>query len=389
MTGPELPLEYLAANGCLPQADPVYDPVLYWLWLAHLLGPASSRAGAVLDSYGSARALWEDRGSQQFRRCIGQAAWRRWQKQPDTPADFVQLRECCADKGIQILTFEDADYPLALSRIADPPVVLYCTGRVQHLNTRYIVGMVGTRRPTPYGLSAAADFGAALAKAGAVIVSGLADGLDSASHQAAVQAGKPTIGVLGVPIDKTYPASNANLRRRMEENGTVISEYAPGANCDYRVSFLQRNRIIAALSMALVVIEARDHSGTMSTVAHAERYQRPVFAVPGSIYSPLSAGTNGLLQAGRAKMAVSAADILHQMGLSCGKQQPQAPVQPPRAPLSGQARLVLGQIGARPVGLEELVQKTGLPIGQLLVALTSLELTGWIVSQPGQRYLLK
>ena len=389
MTGEASPLEYLAENGCMPPVRPPCDPVLYWLWLAHLLGPASSRAGAVLDSYGSARALWEDRDSQQFRQCIGLSAWRRWQKQPTDPADYAGLRDECADRGIQILTFEDADYPLALSRIPDPPVVLYCTGRVQYLNTRYIVGMVGTRKPTPYGLSAAGDFGTALAKAGAVIVSGLADGLDSASHRAAVKAGAPTIGVLGVPIDKTYPASNADLRRRMEENGTVISEYAPGANCDYRVSFLQRNRIIAALSMALVVVEARQHSGTMSTVAHAERYQRPVFAIPGSIYSPLSAGTNGLLRAGRARMAVTAADVLHQMGLHCEKQQQDPPAQQPRAPLSAQARLVLSRIGARPTGLEELVQKTGLPIGQLLVALTSLELTGWIVSQPGQRYLLK
>ena len=387
----DTPLEYLAAWGELPAGEPEYAPVLYWLWLAHLLGAGSSRAGAVLDSYENARAVWEDRDSEAFGRAIGTAALRRWHKAPDTPADYAPLWDKCRALGVRVLTFADAEYPLALSRISDPPLVLYCTGQVQHLNARCLVGMVGTRKPTQYGISAARDFGAALAEHGAVIVSGLADGLDSVSHQAAVQAGAPTIGVLGVPIDKTYPAANAGLRRRLEENGTVISEYPPGASCDYRASFLQRNRIIAALSRALIVLEAQERSGTMSTVGHAQRYGRTVYAVPGSIYSPLSAGTNRLLQEGKARVATGAQDILAQLGLDTAEQAAaaQAPAQQQRLQPGPQARQVLACIGGAPIGLEALAEKTGLPIGALLVALTSLELTGWILAQPGQRYILK
>ncbi len=389
MTGEDTPLEYLAENGTLPAEEPACESVLYWLWLAYLLGPGNSHAGALLDQYGSARAVWEDRGSPCFLKSIGTAACKRWKKENVCPEDLRPLWQECLAKKIRILTFEDAEYPLALSRIPDPPLVLYCTGQVEHLNNRFTVGMVGTRKPTPYGSYAAKDIGTQLAEQGAIIVSGLADGLDSAGHWAAVRAGKPTIGVLGVAIDKTYPARNAELRRRMEENGTVISEYPPGANYDSRISFLQRNRIIAALSMVLVVLEAQERSGTMNTVGHAERYGRPVYALPGSIYSQLSTGTNALLKNGRAQVATCAADLLTRMGLKM-HEKPAEPEKPkPPLPQSENARKVLECMQAFPVGLEELAENTRLPIGTLLVTLTSLELTGWIVSQPGQRYLLK
>lgn len=389
MSAPDTPLEYLAQTGELPREDTEWPEVLYWLWLAWLLGPASSHAGPVLDEYGTAKAVWEDRDTDRFQRRIGAAALRRWRNTPCTPAEMRPLWDTCEDGGIQIVTFADEDYPLALSRIGDPPLVLYCTGDVKYLNSRRTVGMVGSRKPTHYGVDAAALLGSELARSGAVIISGLADGLDSECHRAAVSAGKPTIGVLGVPINKTYPAANLALRAKIEARGTVISEYGPGTAPDHRVSFLQRNRIIAALSQVLVVLEARERSGTMNTVAHAERYGRKVFAVPGSIFSPLSEGTNGLLRAGRARMATSAADILEQMGLRRMAAGTSAkPASAPK-PLSDNARMVLNCIGARPIGLEQLAEKTGLGTGALLVALTSLELSGWIAAQPGQRYILK
>lgn len=395
MTGEDTPLEYLAANGNLPEKEKEYDPLLYWLWLAQLLGPGSNRTGSILDEYGTARAVWEDRDTGHFQKQIGPAAWKRWQTEPTTPGDWIPLWEACWEMGVEIITFADPQYPLALSHIPDPPLVLYCTGNTEHLNACRTVGMVGSRRPTSYGVSAARDLGKALAEKGVVIVSGLADGLDGVSHWAAVKAGTPTIGVLGVPIDKTYPSDNTDLRRRIEENGTVISEYAPGTKCNYKATFLQRNRIIAALSGVLVVLEARERSGTMSTVGHAQRYGRPVYAVPGSIYSSLSTGTNLLLKTGQARMVTSAQDILIQLGLHPVEVQSvqsaqEVPLSEPKRPQpSAQEQQVLAHIPYEPVGLEELVEKTGLPIGQLLVCLTSLELSGWILSQPGQRYLLK
>lgn len=386
---PETPLEYWAEHGQLPEKEQDCEPVLYWIWLAELLGPGNTHTGTVLDTYSTAKAVWDDRDTICFSQSIGTAAMRRWQAHPTAPVDYASIAAQCDELGIRIVTFEDADYPLALSRIADPPLVLYCTGNVRYLNAENTVGMVGARKPTSYGVSAAQDFGKALAQGGAIIISGLADGLDSVSHRAAVQAGTPTIGVLGVPIDKTYPAANANLRHQMEQNGTVISEYPPGANCDYRISFLQRNRIIAALAKVLVVIEARERSGTMSTVGHAQRYGKTVYAVPGSIYSPLSTGTNALLRDGKAYMALSAQDIMEQLNLAPFESESVAPAAAAKPPLSDKAQKVLSFIGARPIGLEELAEKTQLPIGTLLVALTSLELAGWILSQPGQRYILK
>ena len=291
------------------------------------------------------------------------------------------------------IRFEDqdltrlSDYPLAFSRISDMPLVLYCTGDPRWLNEPAAVGMVGTRKPTEYGLRAAEDIGRGLARAGAVIVSGLADGLDSAGHRAAVGENCPTIAVMGVPIDRTYPAANRELRRAIERRGCVISEYPPESEPVGAVGFLQRNRLIAALSGALVVVEAKEKSGTMSTVGHAERYGKPVFAVPGSIFSPASAGTNALLRDGRAKAVCTAADLFGTLGLQTARPAP-APRETPR-PLSENERLVLSCLGAKAQGVEELGVKSGLPTAALLGVLMKLELAGRVSCLPGKRYILR
>ena len=367
--------------------EPAPDPLLCWLWLANTLGAGSSHAGRVLDVFGGAQEAWENRDSDAFRKAVGSPAFARANPPDNTPAHYRAFARRCAARNIRILPYDDPDYPLAFSRIPDMPLVLYCTGDPLWLNEPGAVGMVGSRRPTEYGLQAAADLGSGLAKNGAIIVSGLADGLDSAGHRAAVKNDCPTIAVMGVPIDRTYPAANAALRQQIERKGCVISEYPPyseyvGPNC-----FLQRNRLIAALSSAVLVVEAREKSGTMSTVAHAERYGKPVYAVPGSIYSPNSAGTNGLLRDGRARAVAGAADLLAALGLHTRQASPAAAKQP--APLSDTERRVLACIGPKPVGIEELCVSTGLPMSALLGTLMKLELTGRVYKQPGQRYVLR
>ena len=367
--------------------EPAPDPLLCWLWLAGTLGAGSLRAGAVLDAFGGAQEAWEARDTDAFAAAVGPAAAQRACLPDNTPAHYSAFARRCAARRIRILTYDDPDYPLAFSRIPDMPLVLYCTGDPRWLNEPGTVGIVGSRKPTEYGLNAAADIGGELAKNGAVIVSGLADGLDSAGHRAAVKNDCPTIAVMGVPIDRTYPAANAALRQQIERKGCVISEYPPyseyvGPNC-----FLQRNRLIAALSSAVLVVEAREKSGTMSTVAHAERYGKPVYAVPGSIYSPNSAGTNGLLRDGRARAVAGAADLLAALGLHTRQASPAAAKQP--APLSDTERRVLACIGPKPVGIEELCVSTGLPMSALLGTLMKLELTGRVYKQPGQRYVLR
>ena len=246
---------------------------------------------------------------------------------------------------------------------------------------------VGSRRPTEYGLQAAADLGSGLAKNGAIIVSGLADGLDSAGHRAAVKENCPTIGVLGVPIDRTYPASNRELRKKIEQKGCVISEYPPESGPVGPNGFLQRNRLIAALSSALVVVEAQEKSGTMSTVNHAERYGKPVFVVPGSIYSPNSAGTNALLREGRAKAVCKPGDLSGVLGLR-GAAAPAA-VRSAPDPMSETERRVLACIGPKAKGVEELGAASGLPTGLLLGTLMKLELAGRVTCLPGKRYILR
>jgi len=367
--------------------EPAPDPLLCWLWLANTLGAGSSHAGRVLDVFGGAQEAWENRGSDAFRKAVGSPAFARANLPDNTPAHYRAFARRCAARNIRILPYDDPDYPLAFSRIPDMPLVLYCTGDPLWLNEPGAVGMVGSRRPTEYGLQAAADLGGELAKNGAVIVSGLADGLDSAGHRAAVKNDCPTIAVMGVPIDRTYPAANAALRQQIERKGCVISEYPPCSECVGPNCFLQRNRLIAALSSALLVVEAQEKSGTMSTVSHAERYGKPVFAVPGSIYSPNSAGTNGLLRDGRARAVCSAADLLGPLGLR--RQSAAAVTAKQPEPLSENERKVLSCIGPQPLGIEELCVRSGLPTGVLLGTLMKLELAGRVTCLPGKRYILR
>ena len=173
----------LAGQTSLFPPEPAPDPLLCWLWLAHVLGPASVHAGRVLDAFGGAQEAWEARDTAEFRLAAGEAAALRAQQL--APEQYHPLVMRCDDLGVRILPFDDPDYPLAFSRIPDMPLVLYCTGDPLWLNEPGAVGIVGSRKPTEYGLNAAADIGGELAQSGALIVSGLADGLDSAGHRAA------------------------------------------------------------------------------------------------------------------------------------------------------------------------------------------------------------
>ena len=330
----------LAGQTSLFPPEPAPDPLLCWLWLAHVLGPASVHAGRVLDAFGGAQEAWEARDTAEFRLAAGEAAALRAQQL--APEQYHPLVMRCDDLGVRILPFDDPDYPLAFSRIPDMPLVLYCTGD---------------------------------------------DGLDSAGHRAAVKNNCPTIAVMGVPIDRTYPAANVVLRHKIEQKGCVISEYPPRSEGVGPNGFLQRNRLIAALSSALLVVEAQEKSGTMSTVSHAERYGKPVFAVPGSIYSPNSAGTNGLLRDGRARAVCSAADLLGPLGLH--RQSAAAVTAKQPEPLSENERKVLSCIGPQPLGIEELCVRSGLPTAVLLGTLMKLELSGRVLCMPGKRYVIK
>ena len=362
------------------------DSTLYWLWLAEALGSGCRLASRLLEEYpdpaelyGQVKAGWNppeylSARAREFMQAVA-------------PAQMAGLKKRCDDLNIFILTPDSADYPQRLRDLPDLPLVLYGTGNPACLNGRRYAGMVGTRRPSTYGRQAAFDLSLAMARAGVVLVSGLADGLDSEAHRAAVQADVPTVAFLGTAIDKTYPASNAKLRTAIEKGGgAVCSEYPPGYSGRTTGTFLARNRLIAAQSEALCVAEARTRSGTLNTVGHAERLGRPVLAVPGSIYSALSEGTNELLRTHRAEPLCKAADALDILGIGAETAAPAQQRFDP-ATVSADAQAVYAVLKPTPQSIDALCAAASLPAGRVLAACTELELMGGAQAQPGRRYI--
>lgn len=263
-------------------------------------------------------------------------------------------------------------YPPLLAAIFDPPRRLYLRGARPELLAGPCVAVVGARSCSSYGASVARVLGRELASAGAVVVSGLARGIDAAAHRGALEGGGRTVAVLGCGIDRDYPASNAGLARQIAACGIVVSEYEPGVEpAPWR--FPARNRIVAGLSLATVVVEARERSGALITADFALEEGREVLAVPGEITSACSAGTNRLLTLGAAPL-LSAADALAAAGIE--------PV--PRAePPAGHAAGVLEALRAGAADADELVRRTGIPPEKLAAVLVELELEGLATAGEG------
>lgn len=358
------------------------DERLFWLWLASGLGFAAHQLPELLARCGDAAGIYEHRGALLREKLVTPAQQKALAtSRPQDFADQLQLHEA---SGFQVLTLSSPDYPPRLAAIADPPAVLYVQGDVSLLRAPLLIGMVGTRRPSAYGVEAARFLGRQLAAAGAVLVSGLADGLDSEAHAAALAVGRPTVAVLGTAIDQTYPARNAGLRQKIAADGAVLSEYPIGTRGQGSY-FVLRNRLIAGLSRGLLVTEARRRSGTMSTVRYALEEGRDVFAVPGSIFSPLSEGTNWLLQQGAAPVT-GAADLLCVYGLAAPEGEKPASPAPAAAPPAGDAAKIYALLGAQPQTLEALCEASGLAPGAVMAALTELELDGYSRQLAGRQF---
>ena len=262
-----------------------------------------------------------------------------------------------------VRVLERRRFPPLLRAIYDPPPRLYLRGTAEDVLARRTVAVVGARSCSPYGAHVARRLGRELAAAGLVVVSGLARGVDGEAHRGALEAGGLTVAVLGCGIDRDYPAAHSDLARRIREGGLIVSEYEPGVEpAPWR--FPARNRIIAGLSAATVVVEARERSGALITADLALDEGRDVLAVPGEITSAFSAGTNALLKLGAAP-CTGAADVLEVFGLT---QEARA------APkVSEQAAKVLA---ALPAGADDVARVTGLEAPTVAVALAELELAG-------------
>jgi DNA processing protein len=253
--------------------------------------------------------------------------------------------------------------PRLLRSIHDPPAGLFTRGDPSLLG-RDAVAIVGARACSSYGAQVARMLGRELAAAGLVVVSGLARGIDGEAHRGALEAGGPTVAVLGCGIDRDYPASHRELAARIAASGLVVSEYAPGVEpAPWR--FPARNRIVAGLSRATVVVEARERSGALITADLALEEGRDVLAVPGEITASLSAGTNALLKLGAAPLT-SAADVLELFGIAARAADERHPL-----------------VELLPASADELARTTGRPAGELAAELAALELDGFVVEADG------
>jgi DNA processing protein len=300
----------------------------------------------------------------------GSVRYARFRREFDEGVYLAELRA----KGLRWIARSSSAFPRALAAIFDPPPGLFMRGDAEReLLERPAVAVVGARACSSYGAGVARMLGRELAAAGLVVVSGLARGVDGEAHRGALEGGGTTIAVLGCGIDRIYPAAHAELARRISARGLIVSEYAPGVEpAPWR--FPARNRVIAGLAAATVVVEARERSGALITADLALEEGREVFAVPGEITSALSAGTNALLRIG-ATALTSAADVLETFGL--------------RSPagcavdVSERAASVLERLRDESAGADELACLLGLTSPELASALSELELAGLVEERAG------
>ncbi|UCC48121.1 MAG: DNA-processing protein DprA [Gemmatimonadota bacterium] len=293
----------------------------------------------------------------------------------------------------RVLELADPHYPKALRRLPQPPPILHVQGRLELLE-RPGIAVVGTRCHTTYGRDATVSIVLGLVRAGYVIVSGLARGIDSIAHRTALDVGGDTVGVLGTGLDVPYPPEHEDLAALMAERGCLVTEFPPGTP-PLKYHFPQRNRLIAGLARAVLVVEAPEKSGALITAHYALDEGKEIFAVPGPIHNESSRGTHRLIQDG-AFLVASAADILDVLGSRAGEPTPLPDAESAASCALGQtglhpgaselARRVWAALEAGAVDVEDLSGAVGASPGPLATALLELELAGLVQKLPGPRY---
>lgn len=303
--------------------------------------------------------------------------------------------------GIDIITMEDDAYPVNLKNAEPPPPVLYVKGKLID-EDRIAVAIVGSRTPTQYGIKMTFRIGGELASKGITIVSGMARGIDSASHEAALESGGRTIAVLGSGADVIYPRENKKLYEQIIESGAVISQFPLGASPDGK-NFPIRNRTIAGLSLGVAIVQAtRPDSGALITAKLALELNREVFAVPGDADAKASFATNRLIKTGGAMLVDEASDIIDEilpqvpkeLLKSLPEQQAQTIEQAPatkesiKPNIKGDEMMVYEALGSKPIQIDDLAGKVSKPVHEVSRVLTTLELKGLIKQLPGMMYVV-
>ncbi len=357
------------------------EDLKYWIGFNMVPGIGPKRFEALLAHFGSVREAWhassgylEDAGLD--RRSLKSLLSER--AKLDLDAQVEQNLEA----GITVLTWDDAAYPPLLKQIYDPPFVLYTRGELLS-SDEWAMAVVGTRRASAYGREATRRLAGDLATNGVTIVSGLAQGIDSHGHRAALDAGGRTIAVLAHGLDSVYPPQNRSLAAEIVEQGALVSEFALGTRPEGK-NFPARNRIISGLALGTLVVEAGKRSGALITAEFAAEQGRDVFAVPGNIFAAGSKGTNKLIQTG-AQAAVDVQDILEALNLTMiGAFQEAREI----VPENEEESRLLEHLSENPVHVDELGQAVGMPISEVSSTLAMMELKGMVRQTSGMNYVV-
>jgi DNA processing protein len=302
-----------------------------------------------------------------------------WESQADLNDELNRI----AAVGARVITTTSSEYPPLLREIHDPPTVLYIQGGLLDRD-RHAIGIVGTRKPSHYASDCAKKLSYQLAYAGLTIVSGLARGIDTAAHQAALAAQGRTIAVLGSGLEALYPPENRTLADKIAASGAVITEFAMSVQAD-RQTFPMRNRIISGMSIGLLVVEAGAKSGALISANQAGEQGRSIYAIPGRIDQAGSLGSNRLIQQG-AKLVLSAQDILDDFGLLFPAEPEITPIRAVPV-LDGEQLAVYNALAEDETGIDELVAKCGLPTQTVSSTLLALEMRRLVKQLPGQRFV--
>ncbi len=357
------------------------EDIRYWVGFNKVPGIGAARLRALFDYFGDLEVAWNapTHDLQQAgldRRSLANLLKAR--EGLDLDAELERLER----GGVQVLTWDDADYPPNLRQAYNAPPILYVRGRLE-TRDEWSVAVVGTRRASVYGKEAARMICTGMAQAGVTVVSGLARGIDTVAHRACLDAGGRTIAVLGCGVDVIYPQQNARLTGEIVERGALVTEYALGTRPDAR-NFPPRNRIISGLTLGTVVVEGDRGSGALITAGFAAEQGREVFAVPGNVFARTSRGTNYLIQQG-AKMVCQVSDVLEELNLTMVSEQAQARAVMPENETEA---LLLGHLSAEPTHVDDLGRAVELPIAQVTSTLALMELKGMIRQVGGMSYVL-
>jgi DNA processing protein len=355
--------------------------IKYWVGLSRIPRIGRVKLSRLESHFGTMEAAWRATTAELNQSGLDKNAVKaiaEWRPKIALDEEMEKLER----QGIKVFTFHEEGYPTRLREIYDYPPILYVKGSLLPQD-EWCLAVVGTRKASVYGRQAAEEIVSDLARNKITIVSGLARGIDSIAHRSALEAGGRTIAVFGCGLDVIYPAENASLAQSIVANGALISEFPLGAE-PRRENFPLRNRIMSGLSLGVLVVEAGEGSGALITARQALEQNREVFAVPGNILSPNSWGTNRLIQDG-AKLVRDYTDILEELNLRAVAHQIEVKE---FIPASDTETLLLKQLSAEPVHIDEVCRGSGLPIATVSSTLAMMELKGMVRQVGTMNYIL-